>query len=50
VQGCVLIDATVVRSILVPSVMKISLKRAWYLPKFLNWLPNISIEGNLNKK
>ena len=48
--AAVLIDATVVRSILVPSVMKILGTRAWYLPKFLNWLPNISIEGNLNKK
>ena len=48
--AAVLIDATVVRSILVPSVMKILGTKAWYLPKFLNWLPNISIEGNLNKK
>jgi len=30
--------------------MKILGTKAWYLPKFLNWLPNISIEGNLNKK
>jgi RND superfamily putative drug exporter len=44
--SAVLIDATVVRSILVPSVMKILGTRAWYLPKWLNWLPNISIEGN----
>ena len=48
--AAVLIDATVVRSILVPSVMKILGTKAWYLPKFLNWLPNISIEGKLNKK
>ena len=44
--AAVLIDATVVRSILVPSVMKILGDRAWYLPGFLHWLPNISIEGN----
>ena len=47
--AAVLIDATVVRSILVPSVMKLLGTNAWYLPKFLNWLPNISIEGNINK-
>ena len=47
--AAVLIDATVVRSILVPSVMKLLGTNAWYLPKFLNWLPNISIEGNVNK-
>ena len=44
--AAVLIDATIVRSILVPSVMKILGQKAWYLPSWLNWLPNISIEGN----
>jgi RND superfamily putative drug exporter len=41
----VLIDATVVRSLLVPSVLRILGDRAWYLPKWLEWIPNISIEG-----
>ena len=41
----VLLDATVVRSILVPSVMKLLGSSAWYLPKWLEWIPNISIEG-----
>ena len=45
--AAVLIDATIVRSILVPSVMKILGESAWYLPNWLNWLPNISIEGNV---
>jgi len=45
--AAVLIDATIVRSILVPSVMKILGNSAWYLPSWLNWLPNISIEGNV---
>ena len=45
--AAVLIDATIVRSILVPSVMKILGDSAWYLPSWLNWLPNISIEGNV---
>ena len=43
--AAVLIDATIVRSILVPSVLKILGTRAWYLPSWLNWIPNISIEG-----
>lgn len=43
--AAVLLDATVVRSLLVPSVMRILGRRAWYLPKWLEWLPNISIEG-----
>ena len=48
--AAVLIDATIVRSILVPSVLKILGTRAWYLPGWLNWIPNISIEGSTEKK
>ena len=48
--SAVLIDATIVRSILVPSVLKILGTKAWYLPGWLNWLPNISIEGTSEKK
>lgn len=44
--AAVLLDATIVRSLLVPSVMRILGDRAWYLPSWLEWLPNISIEGN----
>ena len=47
--AAVLIDATIVRSILVPSVMKLLGTKAWYLPSWLNWLPNISIEGEPTK-
>ena len=48
--AAVLIDATIVRSILVPSVMKLLGSSAWYLPKWLEWLPNISIEGDNSDK
>ncbi|HET7489400.1 MAG TPA: MMPL family transporter [Acidimicrobiales bacterium] len=41
----VLIDATLVRSVLVPASMKLLGNRNWYLPKFLQWLPNLGIEG-----
>ena len=47
--AAVLIDATIVRSILVPSVMKLLGTKAWYLPSWLNWIPNISIEGEPTK-
>ena len=43
--AAVLLDATIVRSLLVPSVMRILGRSAWYLPKWLEWIPNISIEG-----
>ncbi|MDA1257257.1 MAG: MMPL family transporter [Chloroflexi bacterium] len=41
----ILIDATIVRSILVPSTMKILGDRNWYLPRFLHWLPDVRVEG-----
>ena len=43
--AAVLLDATIVRSLLVPSVMRILGRHAWYLPSWLEWIPNISIEG-----
>ncbi|MEE8046205.1 MAG: MMPL family transporter, partial [Dehalococcoidia bacterium] len=43
--AAVLLDATVVRSLLVPSVMRVLGEKAWYLPTWLEWIPNISIEG-----
>jgi RND superfamily putative drug exporter len=41
----ILIDATVVRSFLVPASMRLLGERNWYLPRFLHWLPNVSVEG-----
>jgi RND superfamily putative drug exporter len=40
----VLLDATIVRSILVPSAMALLGDRNWYLPKWLNWLPDLRVE------
>jgi RND superfamily putative drug exporter len=42
----VFMDATIVRSILVPSTMKLLGDRNWYLPQWLQWLPNLNIEGH----
>jgi uncharacterized membrane protein YdfJ with MMPL/SSD domain len=43
----VLIDATVVRMILVPAVMTLLGKHAWWLPEWLDRLvPNIDLEGS----
>ena len=41
----VLLDATIVRTILVPASMKLLGERNWYLPAWLEWIPNVSIEG-----
>ncbi len=42
----VLLDATIVRSILVPATMRLLGDYNWYLPKWLDWLPHIDIEGH----
>jgi uncharacterized membrane protein YdfJ with MMPL/SSD domain len=41
----VLIDATLVRSVLVPAAMRLLGKWNWYLPRWLDWLPQFRIEG-----
>ena len=41
----VLIDATIVRSILVPSAMALLGDRNWYMPSWLKWLPDLRVEG-----
>ncbi|MDQ4131898.1 MAG: MMPL family transporter [Actinomycetota bacterium] len=41
----VLLDATLVRTVLVPSSMKLLGERNWYLPKWLEWLPRVTVEG-----
>jgi RND superfamily putative drug exporter len=40
-----LIDATIVRSVLVPATMKLLGERNWYLPSWLSWLPEVHVEG-----
>ncbi len=41
----VLIDATLVRSVLVPAAMTLLGRWNWYLPGWLGWLPQFRIEG-----
>jgi putative drug exporter of the RND superfamily len=41
----IFIDATVVRTIVVPAAMELLGDWNWYLPRWLEWLPNISVEG-----
>jgi uncharacterized membrane protein YdfJ with MMPL/SSD domain len=40
----VLIDATIIRGVLLPSAMKLLGEWNWYLPRWLNWLPEIRFE------
>jgi putative drug exporter of the RND superfamily len=41
----VLVDATIVRMVLVPATMELIGKNNWWLPKWLSWLPRVNIEG-----
>jgi uncharacterized membrane protein YdfJ with MMPL/SSD domain len=40
-----LLDATVVRLVLVPAAMTLLGSRNWYLPSWLGWLPDVQVEG-----
>jgi putative drug exporter of the RND superfamily len=39
--AAVLIDATIVRAVLLPATMKLLGDWNWYLPRWLEWLPNL---------
>jgi RND superfamily putative drug exporter len=41
----VLLDATIVRSVLVPAAMQLLGNANWYLPSVLRWLPHVQMEG-----
>ena len=41
----VLIDAFVVRMTAMPAIMFLLGERAWYLPRWLGWLPDLDVEG-----
>jgi uncharacterized membrane protein YdfJ with MMPL/SSD domain len=40
-----LLDATLVRLLLIPAAMRLLGERNWYLPHWLEWLPDVQIEG-----
>ena len=43
-RTAVLIDATVVRAVLLPATMKLLGDWNWYLPSWLAWLPGVTRE------
>jgi len=40
-----LIDATIIRSVLLPSAMTLFGRWNWYLPRWLDWLPRLDVEA-----
>ncbi len=43
--AAILLDATIVRGVLLPATMKLLGDWNWYLPRWLEWLPRIGYEG-----
>jgi uncharacterized membrane protein YdfJ with MMPL/SSD domain len=46
VAVALLIDATLIRSVLLPSLMALLGDRNWYLPRRLEWIPHLEVEGH----
>jgi uncharacterized membrane protein YdfJ with MMPL/SSD domain len=40
------IDATIIRSVVVPATMTLLGRWNWYLPSWLSWLPDVHVEGH----
>jgi RND superfamily putative drug exporter len=45
VAVALLIDATIIRSVLLPAAMRLLGSWNWYLPSWLEWLPRIEVEA-----
>ena len=45
VAVALLIDATIIRSVVLPSAMRLLGNWNWYLPGWLEWLPRLEVEG-----
>jgi uncharacterized membrane protein YdfJ with MMPL/SSD domain len=43
--AAILIDATIIRGVLLPATMKLLGERNWYLPRWLEWLPRVDHGG-----
>ena len=45
VAVALLIDATIIRSVVLPAAMHLLGRWNWYLPRWLDWLPRVQIEA-----
>jgi RND superfamily putative drug exporter len=44
VAVALLLDATIIRSVVLPSMLTLLDARSWYLPRWLDWLPHVEVE------
>jgi RND superfamily putative drug exporter len=47
VAVALLLDATIIRSIVLPSAMSLLGRFGWYLPRWLDWLPRLEVERGI---
>jgi RND superfamily putative drug exporter len=45
----IFLDATIVRSVLLPATMRLLGEWNWWLPSWLGWLPHVTIEGEVDE-
>jgi RND superfamily putative drug exporter len=44
VAVALLLDATIIRSVVLPSMLGLLDRHSWYLPRWLDWIPHVEIE------
>jgi RND superfamily putative drug exporter len=44
VAVALLLDATIIRSVVLPSMLGLLDRRSWYLPRRLEWIPHVEVE------
>jgi putative drug exporter of the RND superfamily len=44
VAVALLLDATLIRSVVLPSTLSLLDRRSWYFPNWLDWLPHVELE------
>jgi len=45
VAVALLLDATIIRSVVLPSMLSLLGRRSWYLPRWLDWIPHVEVEA-----
>jgi RND superfamily putative drug exporter len=43
--AAIAIDATIVRTVIVPTAMTLLGRWSWYLPRWLEWLPRVRVDA-----
>ncbi|HEV3292695.1 MAG TPA: MMPL family transporter, partial [Streptosporangiaceae bacterium] len=45
VAAALLLDATLIRMVILPSALSLLGHRSWYLPRWLGWLPHLEVKA-----